>query len=213
MQVAEWALILVFLGLAGYFLYFLIFSAPDAGLVRGLPPTQENFRAALRALPPMQVEASWNVPAQVGRWRRIVIHHSATPSGNPESFDRYHREARKWENGLGYHFVIGNGNGMADGEVALSRRWLEQLDGAHVKGREGNENSWSIGICLVGNFNETLPTERQLASLKGVLTFLRREYGIGLAEICGHNQVAAGPTDCPGAFFFVNEVALALANP
>ncbi len=211
----EWLATGLFFLLACYYVYLLVFPASPSRPTAGPPPSQEAFRAQLRALPPIDARPEWIVDSQIGRWRSIVLHHSATESGNPESFDKYHREVNKWENGLGYHFVIGNGNGMADGEVAVGHRWRDQLDGAHVRGKEseGNANSFSIGICLVGNFNNSLPTARQLASLKGLLAFLRREYGIGLAAIVGHNAAAVGNTDCPGKFFFVEEVALALANP
>ncbi|MBM4054820.1 MAG: hypothetical protein FJ264_09150 [Planctomycetes bacterium] len=47
----------------------------------------------------------------VREWKYIVIHHSASESGCAAEFDKFHREKRHWENGLGYHFVIGNGNG------------------------------------------------------------------------------------------------------
>ncbi|HHT9113865.1 MAG TPA: hypothetical protein ACFYD0_11140, partial [Candidatus Wunengus sp. YC65] len=52
-------------------------------------------------------------------WRYIVVHHSATSSGNAAEFDKYHRRKKGWENGLGYHFVIGNGNGTPDGKIEI----------------------------------------------------------------------------------------------
>ncbi|KKO18072.1 MAG: N-acetylmuramoyl-L-alanine amidase [Candidatus Brocadia fulgida] len=99
----------------------------------------------------------------VRNWRYIVIHHSASASGSAAQFDKYHREKRRWENGLGYHFVIGNGNGAPDGKIEIGNRWISQIDGAHAGVQEYNH--YGIGICLVGNFNESYPTAAQMASL------------------------------------------------
>jgi hypothetical protein len=85
-----------------------------------------------------------------------VIHHSATPNGGADSFGREHQ--KKWPNGLGYHFVIGNGTDTNDGQVEVGPRWKRQgdgIDGAHA----GNEeyNKYGIGVCIVGDFNSARP--------------------------------------------------------
>ncbi len=209
---AEWAVCGIFLLLAGYFAFLLLFPGRPVPVATPPQPGREEFRRLLRSLAPINPVADWNVPSRMGRWRSIVIHHSATPGGSPESIDRFHREVRKFENGLGYHFVIGNGTGMPDGQVAIGKRWLEQLDGAHVKNTD-SPNTYSIGICLVGNFNETMPTAKQLASLQGLLAFLRKDYSIGLASIVRHDAASAAATECPGQYFYLDEVVLALANP
>lgn len=205
----EWCLTGVFLCLSGYFLWLLISTPlPDPGTGMAVPD-QEMFRTRLRSLEPPAPDPAWKVEAQPGRWRAIVVHHSATKGGSVVAIDRFHREERKMENGMGYHFLIGNGNGMPDGAVEPGPRWLQQLDGAHTK--KDKTNTYAIGICLVGDFTNTLPTERQLASLRSLLAFLRKEYSIGLAAITGHNAIMA--TECPGRCFYMDEVILALANP
>ncbi len=202
-ELAETVLSGLFILAALYFLYLWFF----VGGVVAYDPSREGFVQALAALPAVRPEAAWRVRATPGRWRNIVVHHTATKTGSAESIDRYHREVNKWENGLGYHFIIGNGHGMDDGEVAMSRRWLEQLDGAHVRMKgSGKANSWSIGIALVGNFEEEVATPRQLAALRGLLAFLLQEYGIKNEEIVGHGQVAVNYTACPGKLFFLDEV-------
>lgn len=50
-----------------------------------------------------------------GNWRVIVVHHSATERDTPQQMHRYHLLTRGWSNGLGYHFVIGNGVNYPDG--------------------------------------------------------------------------------------------------
>jgi len=64
-----------------------------------------------------------SVPSR--KWRYVVVHHSATEAGSAAGMDRYHREERHMENGLAYHFVIGNGHGMRDGDITIGNRWRE----------------------------------------------------------------------------------------
>ena len=54
-----------------------------------------------------------HVPLERSRWQAIVIHHSGEPAGDAESLRRLH-ESYGYR-GLGYHFLIGNGNGLGDG--------------------------------------------------------------------------------------------------
>ena len=91
---------------------------------------------------------------------------------------------------LGYHFVIDNGRGGADGLIETSRRWRLQKWGAHTGGTPGNEyNNYGIGICLVGNFTKTRPTRRQLASLRHLLRFVCTTCGIPPERITAHAAV------------------------
>jgi N-acetylmuramoyl-L-alanine amidase len=126
------------------------------------------------------------------QWDEIIIHHSATDSGNAERFDRWHREGRGWDDGLGYHFVIGNGRGSPDGKVEVGHRWRRQHIGAHARGH----NARGIGICLVGNFEQYPPTPAQLKSLGVLLDRLGRRFGIAEEAIKAHRDV--GNTKCPG---------------
>jgi hypothetical protein len=220
----EWFFIALFLVFSLYFLWLLLFSSPPAASADSL---RAEFRSRLRALPLPAHDPAWRAGTRPDRWRGIVVHHTATDGGDPAGIDRHHREVNHWENGMGYHFLIGNGKGMADGEVATSRRWREQdgLNGAHVimadqaketlfnAPRDAKGNDFAIGVALVGNFERDWPTPAQLASLRALLTYLRHEYGIGLTAIAGHGQVAAGGTACPGRLLLLDEVILALANP
>lgn len=133
------------------------------------------------------------------RWRYIVIHHSGVDLGNMASMERYHRDTRHMENGLAYHFVIGNGKGMEDGEIGVSRRWTEQLDGGHVA--SDSMNHIALGICLVGNFDETLPTRRQMDSLKVLVRTLMARCKISRKSVKSHQEINIRPTRCPGSRF------------
>lgn len=148
-------------------------------------------------------QASWTTAAWVPTggqraWRFIVIHHSATTWGSAADFDRIHR-ARGWDE-LGYHFVIGNGMNSGDGEVEVGSRWTSQKHGAHCKVADHPEyNDVGVGICLVGDFSQSPPTEAQMRSLAALVRFLMGRYGIPRNRIYGHGQLKA--TDCPGRHF------------
>ena len=145
----------------------------------------------------------WMPPASVERkWTAIVIHHSGTRNGNAAIFDKWHREGNHWE-GVGYDFVIGNGTDSGNGQVEVTFRWQNQVTGAHCGGTSGNwANREAVGICLVGNFNQTSPTPQQIQSLVKLIRFLQTRYKIPRSRIYGHNTTpGASITDCPGKNF------------
>ena len=135
-------------------------------------------------------------------WTAIIIHHSGTGNGNMAIFDKWHREGKHWE-GVGYDFVIGNGTDSGNGQVEVTFRWLDQKTGAHCGNTWGNwANKDAVGICLVGNFNQTSPTPQQIQSLVKLIRFLQNRYGISRNRIYGHNTTpGAIVTDCPGRNF------------
>lgn len=141
-------------------------------------------------------------PVQKSRWKYIVVHNSGTRQGNARIFDNYHRKVRKMENGLAYHFVIGNGTSSGDGEIEIGPRWTRQLQGGHVA--SNYLNRIAIGICLVGDFNRDKPTPAQLAALDELITYLRGRVGKikgRVAIVSAHTDINPKPTDCPGDRF------------
>jgi N-acetylmuramoyl-L-alanine amidase len=136
-------------------------------------------------------------------WRYIVLHHSAGLHGSAELFDQEHRQ-RGWRC-LGYHFVVGNGNGQPDGGIAAGPRWFSQESGAHANATEYNEHG--IGICLVGNFEDHPPTPAEFAAVRALIERLCARYHIPGSNIFGHNQVRrGGTTACPGKYFPMKEL-------
>lgn len=129
--------------------------------------------------------------AEMKEIRRIVVHHSATETGNAATFRVLHRIINEW-NDIGYHFVIGNGTLSGDGEVEAGRALPFQ--GAHAKG--ANEDS--IGICLVGNFNRKAPSDAQMRALQNLLKRFMKEYSIAVSDVTIHRLVAGSDTQCPG---------------
>lgn len=136
---------------------------------------------------------------RIKKVNRIVIHHSATSTGNAAFFRVLHRMVNKW-NDIGYHFVIGNGSFSCDGLVEVGRKL--PFTGAHAKG--GNDDS--IGICLVGNFNDTFPTAAQKRSLAILIRKLMSEYSLARNSIVLHRMVKGSLTECPGKHLNLEEV-------
>ena len=147
-------------------------------------------------------------PVASGRWRYIVIHHSGADEGSLKAIDRYHREERHMEHGMAYHFLIGNGNGMGDGEIAVGNRWKDQRDGGHL--RSEDQNKVALGICLIGNFDKKKPTERQLRSLEPLIRSLMKRCNLSANSVKTHQQINIVRTECPGDKFptrsFLNQL-------
>jgi LysM repeat protein len=140
-----------------------------------------------------------------GRWTHLVVHHSGVEAGNAKSYDGAHRR-RGMENGLAYHFVIGNGRDSGDGLIEIGPRWPRQLYGGHVRSQAMNDHG--IGICLVGNFEKRVPGKRQLTALFSLLDWLRADGlpGSAVPKVTVHRWVDINHTVCPGRLFPYNEL-------
>jgi N-acetyl-anhydromuramyl-L-alanine amidase AmpD len=108
------------------------------------------------------------------------------------------------QNGLAYHFVIGNGIDSADGEIEIGPRWKKQLEGGHVRNREVNLQG--IGICMVGNYEETHPSKKQMASFTQLVdhlgdSVLKKRYTFAV-----HKEIDRNHTVCPGRNFPVRSM-------
>ena len=142
------------------------------------------------------------------RWKHIVIHHSASRRGNARTMERYHREERFMENGLAYHFVVGNGIDSRDGSIEVGSRWTRQINGGHLASEALNKES--IGICLVGNFDKTKPTAKQIESLRALILYLLDRCNLGSSAVRSHQQINTKPTNCPGRHFPLTQLLASL---
>lgn len=97
---------------------------------------------------------------------RIIIHHTVTPNqpSNPEYFVRsvylLHSVTKGWGD-VGYNFLIDHNGTIYEGK----------LGGDEVKGYHAGAtaNRGSIGIALLGDFTNELPTTAALSSLKKLM--------------------------------------------
>ena len=148
---------------------------------------------------PASVTKALNSIKTTSKWKRIVIHHSATPVDDAMNMHRVHK-ARGMKNGLAYHFVISNGSRKAsDGEIFIGTRWKGQLQGGHMK--QASLNQTSIGICLIGNFELKPPTSKQLQSLEGLCKHLMKACWISHRDVTTHKILHRNHTKCPGKYF------------
>ena len=115
----------------------------------------------------------------------IVVHHSALPlSDGPLEIQYKHIQLRGFAD-IGYNFVIDGAGQLYEGRSLAVR-------GAHT----GGHNTGTIGIVLLGNFEETEPLEEQLVTLKKLARCLADEYA--LTHLAGHRDFQPGVTLCPG---------------
>jgi hypothetical protein len=118
---------------------------------------------------------------------RLIIHHSALPlTDGPREIQRLHMEEKGFAD-IGYHFLVNEKGQLFEGRSLKVR-------GAHTYGA----NYGSLGICLIGNFEEIQPSSAQLATLKLLLAGLASTYQ-RIDRLAGHKDYNPGITLCPGA--------------
>jgi len=116
-----------------------------------------------------------SVRANTDQWKFIYVHHSATIAGSARSLAFA-------GTGLCDHFVIGNGNGCQDGEILMSPRWNSQQAACASPGIQHIEPN-CISICLVGDFDHSMPTPTQLRRLTQLVTTLQSQFRIDAENV------------------------------
>ena len=71
------------------------------------------------------IDAIRRAPVQRSRWKFIIVHNSGTRQGNARAFDYYHKRVRRMQNGMAYHFVVGNGRSSGNGQIEVGDRWRQ----------------------------------------------------------------------------------------
>jgi hypothetical protein len=129
---------------------------------------------------PVSLDALYKTtqPIGDGRWSYIFIHHSQTASGNALLLGQT-------TDGVGDHFVIGNGQGCGDGEIQISRRWNRQQS-AQPAGAKVNDSC--ISICLIGNLDQTTPTSLQQQRISQLVQSLQTRFSIPASKVLLVNQ-------------------------
>lgn len=134
-------------------------------------------------------------------WRWIVVHHSGTAEGDAASIDLAHERGRGWD-GIGYHFVIGNGAPMPRGRIEATFRWRDQRAGAHAGAGDAQRpyNQAGIGICVIGDYRDRgldPLVESRLVELCALL--VRQHPTLSAERVIGHREVPGKATACPGS--------------
>jgi hypothetical protein len=115
------------------------------------------------------------VPITASRWRYIYIHHSRSFSGNAASLAR--------DTGASDHFVIGNGDGCGDGEIQIAQCWNHQESIPTPPDGVARIDPDCISICVVGDFDRTLPTPTQQRRLDQLVGTLQHHLGIRASDV------------------------------
>ena len=132
----------------------------------------------------------------MGGVQRITLHHTgehAGMDGLPDvevirRIESYHRNERHWA-AIGYHFIVGRDAKIYEGRPA-------KYQGAHVSSKNAN----NLGISVIGDFQERLPSPRQLAALSSFLDDMRTKYHVGRGGVFGHRELNS--SICPGDALF-----------
>lgn len=137
----------------------------------------------------------------VNKPEAIIIHHSWKPEDNIvfEEWDNirdYHINHNGWSD-IGYHY----GLEYVNGEVKVQIGRNEDVQGAHTLGM----NLRSIGICVIGNYDEQDITSEIFDALVTLCVDIRSRYG--KLPIEPHNKYADYKT-CPGTKFPMDKLIL-----
>ncbi|MBV1907684.1 MAG: peptidoglycan recognition protein family protein [Kangiellaceae bacterium] len=137
------------------------------------------------------------------RWEYIVVHHSGGDFGNIDFLQKVHRERQQADpvDAIPYHYIIGNGNGMAMGQIASDWRQENNIWGAHVSGNNPDRNFRGLGICLIGNYEMTEIPNKQYSVLVSLTKQLMLKHGISVGNVTGHGYTSGEQTKCPGKNF------------
>lgn len=121
----------------------------------------------------------------------LTIHHTVTPDSTPiENIASFHVNERGWP-GIGYHYVI-----KADGSI-YQTNWLETKSYHAGTDAPGDENLYSVGIALQGDFTHNPPPQAQLDAAHWLVTDLKSRLDID--QVLGHKEMPGAQTACPGA--------------
>lgn len=122
----------------------------------------------------------------------LTIHHTVSPPDRPiEQIAAYHVDNRNWP-GIGYHFVITD-----KGEIFMTNYLTTKSYHAGTDA-PGDENLYSVGIALQGNFMDAPPPQAQLKAAHALVLHLKSILGLDL-RVVGHKEMPGAETACPGA--------------
>jgi hypothetical protein len=131
---------------------------------------------------------TWSWERPITQVKYLVIHHTVTShDATPDDIALLHK-ARGW-GGIGYHFLI-----TKDGKV-----WYVGDIGT-ARANVLNMNEKVIGISLIGDFTQYLPSDQQIMSAHKLCQFLIDVPSVPVNnwdQVVGHKELQA--TQCPGS--------------
>lgn len=137
---------------------------------------------------------------KIGQVEYLIVHHTERNDDFPAFIEFRHTHYRGWD-AIGYHYLIGNVRPYTkNGEIYTGRS--EEFEGAHTLGHNKN----SLGICLIGNFDEVVPSKEQFDSLFSLLGQKMIQHHVPVENVMGHNEFVGVKKSCPGKFVDMDHV-------
>lgn len=141
--------------------------------------------------------------------QNIILHHSWSRDNGELDWPgirNYHVKDLGWD-AIGYHYGI---ELYSSHYEILTGRFMD-VEGAHC--RDKGMNHKSLGLCLIGNFDEVAPPEKQWKAAVDLTRSICSRFNLSISSILGHREAGSSKT-CPGLLFdmdkFRTEVHLAL---
>lgn len=127
----------------------------------------------------------------------LIIHHGEwkdTPEFQVDDVKK--DQMQRGYSDIAYDFVIENCDNQWYASIG---RPLTRI-GGHCKGL----NEISIGICFLGNFNQSQPPIEMLKyGIQYLIIPLMQIFQLSVKDVLGHGEIRK--TDCPGKFFNMNQ--------
>ena len=194
---------------------------------------QHSNRARTCEEPPLILPDEWRAGLPEPTYSRsatrvshVIIHHSATYNDltDYENVVRniylFHTQSNGWSD-IGYNYLVAPDGtifaGRSAGNQSVAR---DNIQGAHFCG----QNSGTMGVCLLGNYNTAVPSDVAINSIVQVVGWkISKEelnpFGekthptnASLGTIAGHRNGCA--TECPGDNLYarLDEIRAKVAN-
>ena len=133
----------------------------------------------------------------MNKWTHIIIHHSQSKDHDTLDYDNI----KKWHTDMGwfdigYNYIID----MVENNLVIIKGRTLLMNGAHTKGM----NKKAIGICVVGNFDKTIPDNEIYLKVFGLCIELINTFNIPKENIKPHSDYSE--KTCPGKLFDMNEI-------
>lgn len=123
---------------------------------------------------------------------KLVIHHCASADSrvNRDSAQVHQKYIQELHKGIkycdiGYHFGVGRDGTILEG-MPLTKQGYHTL----------NNNHYTLGVVLHGNFNSLSFGGTQKTGLEKILAWLCYDYGLQASDITYHQALSS--SDCPG---------------
>ncbi|MGL5831244.1 MAG: N-acetylmuramoyl-L-alanine amidase, partial [Candidatus Altimarinota bacterium] len=183
----------------------------EADLIKFEDDYYEKFANELKAVKTVSTDANGNLyswpqtyPEKISK---IIVHHTATANNldDPKRAIRdiyyWHTISKGWGD-IGYNYIIDQ-----QGNIYEGRAGGEGVVGAHA----GRGNHGSIGIAVLGNYQDNEPPEAVINSLTALIKDKATLYnidtegssvfrGVNYPNVMGHRDVMT--TACPGEKLF-----------